>query len=69
MEIKDQDLLTAVKLISNEFDLPVALDAKAMRAKTLDPAAKVSGTVGPGDLRQALTKMLDPLGLTRRGSA
>jgi hypothetical protein len=64
LEIKARDLLTAVKLINREFDLSIALDAKAMRDKTLDPAKKVSGRVGPGDLRQALTKMLDPLGLT-----
>jgi hypothetical protein len=64
LEIKDQDLLAAVKLIGREFDLPVALDAKAMCTKTLDPTAKVNGSIGPGNLRKALTKMLDPLGLT-----
>jgi len=64
LEIKDQPLLDAVKLVAREFDLPVALAAKAMHAKTLDPNAKVSGSIGPGDLRKSLTKMLDPLGLT-----
>ena len=64
LEIKDQPLLEAVKLVGREFDLPVALDAKAMQAKTLDPEAKVSGSIGPGDLRQSLTKMLAPIGLT-----
>jgi hypothetical protein len=64
LEIKDQDLLAAVKLIGREFDIAVALDAKAMCAKTLDPTAKVSGSIGPGYLRKALMKMLDPLGLT-----
>jgi len=64
LEIKDQPLLEAVKLIGNEFGLPVGLDAKAMQAKTLDPDAKVSGGIGPGDLRQSLTKLVDPLGLT-----
>ncbi len=64
LEIKDQPLLDAVKLIVNEYDVPIALDAKAMRAGTLDPKAKVSGGVGPGDLRKSLTKMLAPVGLT-----
>jgi thiol-disulfide isomerase/thioredoxin len=62
--IKDQPLLDAVKLIVREFDLAMALDAKAMQAGTLDPKAKVSGSIGPGDLGKALTKMLEPLGLT-----
>jgi hypothetical protein len=64
LEIRDQSLLDAIKLVGREFDLPVALDAKAMHAKTLDPKAKVSGSIGPGDLRKSLTKMLAPLGLT-----
>lgn len=64
LEIKDQSLLDAIKLIGQEFDFPVALDAKAVHEKTLDPTKKVSGTVGPGDLRKSLTQMLDPLGLT-----
>src|SRR5439155_3694742 len=36
LEIQDQSLLDAVKLVGREFDLPVGLDAKAMHAKTLD---------------------------------
>jgi AhpC/TSA family len=64
LEIKDQSLLDAVKRINQEFDLPIALDAKAMHAKTLDLEARVSGKIGPGDLRISLTKMLEPLGLT-----
>jgi len=64
LQIKDQPLLDAVKLINQEYDLPVALDANAMRSGTLDPTAKVSGGIGPGDLRKGLTQMLDPLGLT-----
>jgi hypothetical protein len=43
--------------------VPIALDAKAMQAKMLDPKTRVSGSIGPGDLRQSLTKMLEPLGL------
>jgi thiol-disulfide isomerase/thioredoxin len=64
LEIKDQSLLAAVKLVNREFDLPIALDAKAMHDKTLDPQAKVSGNIRPHDLRKSLTKMLEPLGLT-----
>jgi hypothetical protein len=64
LEIKDQALLDAVKRIGHEFDLPVALDAKAMRGNTLDVKAKVSGRIDPGDLRTSLMKMFEPLGLT-----
>jgi hypothetical protein len=64
LEIKDETLLEAVKRIGHEFDLPVALDAKAMHTKALDMTAKVSGTIDPVELRKSLTKMLDPLGLT-----
>jgi len=64
LEIKDETLLDAIKRISQEFDLPVALDAQAMRANRLDLMAKVNGRIIAGDLRTSLTKMLDPLGLT-----
>jgi len=64
LDIKDKPLLDAVKLVGREFDLPVGLDAKAMHAKILDPMAKVSGSIVPGDLRKSLMTMLDPLGLT-----
>jgi hypothetical protein len=63
LEIKDLALLEAVKTIGHEYDLPVALDAKAMHTKRLDPSAKTSGTIQPNDLRASLTKMLAPLGL------
>ncbi len=64
LEIKNQPLLDAIRLIGREFRFPVALDAKAIHAKELDPAMKVSGTIGPGHLRQSLTTMLAPLNLT-----
>jgi hypothetical protein len=64
LDIKDQLLIEAVKLVGREFDLPVGLDAKAMNAKILDPMAKVSGSIVPGDLRKSLITMLNPLGLT-----
>ena len=64
LEIKDQPLIEAIKLVNREYNLPVALDAKAMQSGRLDPAAKVSGSVGAGQYRKALTKMLAPLGLT-----
>jgi hypothetical protein len=64
LEIKNLSLLDAVKRISQEFDLAIALDAGAMRDKTLDMEAKLSGVIGPVDLRKSLNKMLEPLGLT-----
>ena len=64
LAIEDQPLLEAVKLVGREFDLPVALDAKAMHAGALDPEAKVSGRISPGALRQSLIQMVGPLGLT-----
>ncbi len=63
LEIKEQKLFDALKLIQSEFDLPFALDAKAIQAKVLDPQAKVSGTIDPKDLRKSLAKLLEPLGL------
>jgi hypothetical protein len=63
IEINDAPLLEAIRLISSRFSLPVALDARAMHAKTLDPNARVTGRINPGDARNSLTKMLDPLGL------
>jgi len=63
LEIKNQTLLDAFKRISNDYDFPFALDTNAMRAGTLDPQAKVSGRIEPGNLRASITRMLDPLGL------
>ena len=62
--IKDEALLDAVKRISHEFELPIAVDAKAMQARTLDPKTKVSGSVDPKDLRKSLVKLLEPVDLT-----
>jgi len=64
LEIQEQPLVEAIKRVSREFDLPVGIDAKAMRDKILDPMAKVSGRIGPGELRKSLLKTLNPLGLT-----
>jgi hypothetical protein len=63
LEIKNQTLLDAFKRIGNEYDFPFALDAKAIRAGTLDPQARVSGRMEPKDLRQSITRMIEPLGL------
>jgi hypothetical protein len=63
LELKDQPLLEAIKLVGREYDLPVALEAKAMRTGRVDPEAKVSGRVDPGALRKSLKKVLEPLGL------
>jgi hypothetical protein len=64
LEIKNETLLNAVKRVSQEFDLAVALDAKAMRANMLDMRATVSGRIVPGNLRNSLKRLLHPLGLT-----
>jgi hypothetical protein len=63
-EIKDETLLDALKRVHQEFGLNVALDARALHNKTLDPQARVSGRITPTELRKSLTTMLDPLGLT-----
>ncbi len=63
LKIKDQPLLDALKLFEREINVPFALDAKAMRDKTLDADAKVSGTLDPRNLRQSLAAMLAPRGL------
>jgi len=63
LEIKNQTLIDAFKRIGNEYDFPFALDAKAMRAGTLNPQAKVNGRVEPGSLRKSILRILKPLGL------
>ena len=50
-------LLDAARRLSREYDLTFAFDPK------VDLRAKVTGTVGPGDLRTGLTRLLAPLGL------
>jgi hypothetical protein len=64
LAIQNEPLLDAIKRISHEFDLPMALDARAMQRKQLDPQATVSGRIDPGNLRNSLKRMLAPLGLT-----
>jgi hypothetical protein len=64
LEIKDEALLDALKRIHHEFGLNVALDARAMHNKTLDPQARVTGSIARSELRKSLTAMLDSLGLT-----
>jgi len=58
-----EPLLEALRRLSQEYDVPVALDARAMRDKKLDPKAKVSGKVVPEKLRESLAKLLGPAGL------
>ena len=64
LELKDRSLIEAIKLVGREYDLPVALEAKAMRAGRINPEAKVSGRIDPAALRKSLKKVLEPLGLT-----
>ena len=56
-------LLEVAKLVHREYDVAVAFDPKAVAAKALDPAAKVSAKLGPGDLGDGLAAVLAPLGL------
>ena len=64
LELKDRPLLEAIKLVGREYDLPVALEAKAMHTGRIDAKATVSGRIDPGALRKSLKKLLEPLGLT-----
>jgi len=64
LDITDKPLIEAIKIINRESNLPMGLDAKAMQSGKLDPDAKVSGSVGPGQYRKGLVKLLAPLGLT-----
>ena len=56
-------LAGAAKRLHREYGVVIAFDPKAIAAKTLDPAAKVTAKLGPGDLGAGLTAMLAPLGL------
>jgi hypothetical protein len=61
--LKDVGILDAITRIVDEFRLPIAVDAAAMRKKVIDLDAKVCGRIEPRKLRESLTKMLEPLGL------
>jgi hypothetical protein len=63
LDIRDETLLDAMKRIRHEFDIPVALDARAMHDKELNPETRVSGRIMPAELRKSLNAMLEPLGL------
>ncbi len=62
--IKDQSLESILPRIVAHFDLAMAFDAAAIKAGTMDPTAKVTGTLTAAELRKSLHQMLDPLGLT-----
>jgi hypothetical protein len=64
LEIKNQPLLDAIKLVGREYNLPVGLDAKAMHTGMVDPESKVSGRIERGQLRKSLVKLLESVGLT-----
>jgi hypothetical protein len=64
LELKESSLLDALKLVNREYRLPVALEARAMHTRRLDPQAKVSGRIDPGHLQSSLLQLLEPLGLT-----
>jgi len=52
----------ALKRIFEEFRLPMALDAKAINAKTLGPVSKISGRINAANLRDGLNELVAPLG-------
>lgn len=64
LQLEAQPLLDALKRVHREFELPVALDAGAMRTGKLDPRATVRGTIDPNRLRQSIHDLIAPLGLT-----
>jgi len=63
LEIKNEALLDAFKRMHAEYDFPFAFDARAIRAGTLDPQRKVSGSIAPGNLRTSIARLLAPLHL------
>jgi hypothetical protein len=64
LTIDNQSVLEALKLIGREYNLPVAIEAKAMQLGQINAEAKVSGTINPDRLRKSLLKLFEPLGLT-----
>jgi len=60
----NQPLLEAIRTIGHEYELPVALDAKAMQDGRISPETKVSGTIHPEKPRQSIDQMLAPLKLS-----
>ncbi|CAN5236839.1 hypothetical protein BH11PLA2_BH11PLA2_35880 [soil metagenome] len=63
LKFNSAPLYESLLRFSEEYNLPVALEAKAMQSGTLDPAAKVSGELNPNDLGVGLLALLRPLGL------
>ena len=64
IEIREKDLLSAIKEIAEDLNMPFAIDAKAMHDGKIDPKAKVTGKFGDAEPRKSLLAMLEPLGLT-----
>jgi hypothetical protein len=63
--IRNQPLIDVVKRLVQETDIPVAMDAKALRNKRIDQNVPVNGSLfGPEPLGQELRSILAPLGLT-----
>jgi hypothetical protein len=63
--IRNQPLIDVIKRLVQDADIPVAMDAKALRDKQIDPKAPVNGSLfGPEPLGQELKSILAPLHLT-----
>ena len=63
LAINDVPLAGALQLLRDEYGVALALDPKAVLAKAIDPAAKVTAAFGNGTLGDGLAAMLAPLGL------
>jgi hypothetical protein len=63
--MKNQPLTDVVKRLVQDGDIPVSMDANALRDKRIDPNALVNGSVfGPEPLGHELRSILAPLNLT-----
>jgi hypothetical protein len=63
--IRNQPLIDVINRLVQEADIPVAMDAKALRYKRVDLNALVNGSLfGPEPLGRALKSILAPLDLT-----
>jgi hypothetical protein len=63
LRIENQSVVEALKLIGQEYNLPVGIEAKGMKLGQINPEAKLSGTVNPARLRHSLSKLFAPVGL------
>lgn len=63
LEFKSTPLVSVIMQLNQEYDLPLAVDARAIHEKRIDPNAVLTGKVGPGKLGEGLNALLKPVGL------